>query len=294
MILIIISFNLVVDYSIKIYKIFFVKNLSGQLALKRALLTTDEAVKKEIMKNTSILRSELKKEDFNIYCKSNNSYNGNIDNTLLEKNKSNESSLIENSQIKMYKRETVFSPIYQLNKKTRNKILVENIISKINSSIISNNSNHGNSINSLDKEINNKNNINNEMSSRKGIIYNGSFKGSKNNNIYPEYTIKVNNNSLDNKNSNKNIMNPFNNYLLYKNSNKFSSKKSAFFGNEKFSNYRKSFSNNINNEGSENNININIVKDKSEYSINDMNDGSSQDFNNYNIKKKNNNYLFLK
>ena len=296
--LLIVSFlNLVIDYSIKIYRIFYVKNLSGQLALKRALLTSDEAVKKEIMKNTSILRSDVKNEDFNIFYKSSNSYNGNNDNTHLERNKSNESSFIENSQIKMYRRETVFSPIYKLNKKTRNKILVDNIISKINSSIISNNSNHGNSINSLDKKSNNKNNINNEYSSRNGIIYNGSFKGSKNNNVYSEYKIKVNNNSLDDKNSKANIdidttINPFNNYFLYKNSsNKFSSKKSAFFGNEKFSNYRKSFSN-INNDGSENNINI--IRDKSEVSVNEINDGSSQDFKIQNIKKKNNNYLYLK
>ena len=292
------SLNLVIDYSIKIYRIFFVKNLSGQLALKRALLTTDEAVKKEIMKNTSILRSDVKKEDFNIFYKSSNSYNGNNDNTLLERNKSNESSFIENSQIKMYRRETAFSPIYKLNKKTRNKIFVDNLISKINSTIMSHNSNNGNSINSLDKNSNNKNNINNDFSSRKGIIYNGSFKGSKNNNnVYPEYIIKVNNNSLDGKNSKANIdidttINPFNNYLHYKNSNKLSSKKSAFFGNEKFSNYRKSFSNNNNNDGSENNINI--IKDKSEYSVNEINDGSSQDFKIYKSKKENNNYLFLK
>ena len=107
----------------------------------------------------------------------------------------------------------------------------------------------------------------------------------------------VNNNSLDDKNSKANIdidttINPFNNYFLYKNSsNKFSSKKSAFFGNEKFSNYRKSFSN-INNDGSENNINI--IRDKSEVSVNEINDGSSQDFKIQNIKKKNNNYLYLK
>ena len=273
------------------------KYLSGQLSLKRALLTTDEAVKKEIMKNTSILRSDLKKEDFNIFYKS-SSFNGNEEKYL---DKNNESSLIENSQIKMYKRDTL-SPIFSLNKKGRNKNLVDNIISKINSSSISNNSNNRNSLNSIDKYINNKNNINNDFSSRKGILYNGSFKGSKNNNIYPEYTIKVNSNSFkEEKNSKKNnnldidtTINPFNNYLLYKNSNiRLSSKKSAFFGKDKLSNYKKTLSNQLNNEESENNINNNI-NDKSSNSVNEINDISSQNIKIYNVKKNNNFYLLLK
>ena len=289
--------NAVIDYSIKIYNVFFVKYLSGQLALKRALLTTDEAVKKEIMKNTSILRSDLKKDDFNIFYKS-SSYNGNEEKYL---DKNNESSLIENSQIKMYRRDTL-SPIFSLNKKGRNKILVDNIISKINSSIISNNSDNRNSLNSIDKYINHKNNINNDFSSRKGIIYNGSFKGSKNNNIYPEYTIKVNSNSFkEEKNSKRNnnldidtTINPFNNYLGYKNSNiRLSSRKSAFFGKDKLSNYKKTLSNQLNNEESENNINNNI-NDKSSNSVNEINDISSQNIKIYNVKKNNNFYLLLK
>ena len=291
--------NLVLDYSIKIYNVFFVKYLSGQLALKRALLTTNEAVKKEIMKNTSILRSDAKKEDFNLFYKSIYSINGNNDENRLEKNKSNDSSLIENSQIKMYKRDTL-SPMVKLNKRSRNKVLVDNIISKINSSIISNNSNNENILNSIDKISINKNNINNDVSSRKGIVYNGSFKGSKNNNVYTKHTIKVNNNSLDDEKNNKRInlefdttINPFNNYSIYKNSsNKSPPKKNTSLRKDKLSNFKKSLSNNKNNEESENNFNN--INDKSSNSINEINDVSSQNIKIYNVKKNNNFYLLLK
>ena len=290
------TLNSIIDYSLKIYDIFFVKYLSGQLALKRALLTTDEAVKKEIMKNTSILRSEIKKEDLKKFYQGNNSYNGNNDKINKYKEGSNESSLIDNSQIRMYKRETL-SPMNDLNKRSRNKILVENILSKINSSIMSNHSKHRNSINSIDNilNINNNNKITNDFSSRKGIDYNGSFKGSKNNNInYPEYTIKINNKSLEEKNSRKNLdndttINPFNNYLKFKDPYRLPSKKSAFFGKDKI-NIKKSFSNN-NNEESENNINI--TNDRQSNSINEINDGSSQNIKIFNVKKNNNFYLLL-
>ena len=289
--------NAIIDYSLKIYDIFFVKYLSGQLALKRALLTTDEAVKKEIMKNTSILRSDIKKEDLKIFYKSSNSFNGNNNEMNLYNEISYDSSLVDNSQIKMYRKETQ-SPMLKLNKISRNKILENNLISKINNSIMSHNSNKRNSLNSIDNIINNKNNNNYDFRSRQGIEYNGSFKGSKNNNsVYPDYTIKINNSSLEDRKSKikKNLeidttINPFNNFLSYKNSYRLSSKKSAFFGKDKLSNLKKTLSNQ-NNEESENNMNI--TNDRQSNSINEINDGSSQNIKIYNVKKNNNFYLLL-
>ena len=289
------TINAVLDYSIKIYNIFFVKNLSGQLMLKKALLTTDEAVKKEIMKNTSILRSEFKREDLKHFYKKNNSYNGYDGDNDLNKNKSNDSSFIESSQIKMYQGDNNLSPLYNINK-SRNKISVDKLINKINSSLMSGNFSNQGSM----KSIEDNNNIislhnANEYSSRKGIIYNGSFKGSKNNNISPNmgYTIKINNNSLDNKYNVKNIdttINPFNNFLMLNNpSIKLSSKNSAIFGKDKSSNFRKSFGNYM---GSENN---NIENDNNNNSNNENNqEDSNQNIQIYNVKKNNNFYLMLK
>ena len=300
--LIVASLNAVLDYSLKIYKIFFVKNLAGQLSLKRALLTTDEAVKKEIMKNTSILRSDIKKEDLKMFYRNSRSLEINNEGNKLQKTGTNESSLIENSQIKMYRRDTEFAPIFKLNKKTRNKILVDNIISKINNSIMSRQSNSS-SLKSVEDKTNiiTLNNVNNDFSSRKGIVYNGSFKGSKNNNAtYPDYIIKVNNSSLDYNHKRKNMnidtrINPFNNYLVFKNTpnNRLPSQNSAFFGKDQMSNIKKTLSNNINNEESENNIDNNL--DQSSVINNENNnDGSSQNIKIYNVKKNNNFYLMLK
>ena len=287
------TLNAIFDYSIKLYKIFFIKNLSGQLSLRKALLTTDEAVKKEIMKNNSILRSEFKKEELKHFYKNNSSINGyNGDNNNdLSKNKSNDSSLIESSQIKMYQGDTL-SPLYNINK-TRNKISVDKFINKINSSLMSGNFSNQGSIKSIEDNNNliNLNNNYNDYSSRKGIVYNGSFKGSKNNNAINNtgYTIKINNNSLNNKYNIKNIdttINPFNNFLMLKNpSMKLSSKNSAIFGKDKSSNFRKSFENY---EASENN---NIENDN----INDNNnEENNQNIKIYNVKKNNNFYLMLK
>ena len=300
--LIVASLNAVLDYSLKIYKIFFVKNLAGQLSLKRALLTTDEAVKKEIMKNTSILRSDIKKEDLKMFYRNSRSLEINNEGNKLQKTGTNESSLIENSQIKMYRRDTEFAPIFKLNKKTRNKILVDNIISKINNNIMSRQSNSS-SLKSVEDKTNiiTLNNVNNDFSSRKGIVYNGSFKGSKNNNAtYPDYIIKVNNSSLDYNHKRKNMnidttINPFNNYLVFKNTpnNRLPSQNSAFFGKDQMSNIKKTLSNNINNEESENNIDNNL--DQSSVINNENNnDGSSQNIKIYNVKKNNNFYLMLK
>ena len=295
------TLNSIIDYSIKVYNIFFVKNLSGQLALKRALLTTDEAVKKEIMKNTSILRSEFKKEDLKNFYKNNFPNNGYEPDNDLNRNKSNESSLIESSQIKMYQGDT-FSPIYNINK-SRNKVPVDKFINKINSSLMSGNNSNKESIKSIEDNnnlitLNNINN-NNDYISRKGIEYNGSFKGSKNNNAINNtgYIIKINNNdSLNSKDKIKNndtAINPFNNLLNLKNPlMKLSSKNSPYFGKERASkSFRKSFGSYI---SSDNNILENIENNNIPNNDNNNNEESNQNIKIYNVKKNNNFYLMLK
>jgi hypothetical protein len=301
--LIVCSLSAVLDYALKIYDIFFVKSLSGQLSLKRALLTTDEAVRKEIMKNTSILRSDIKKEELKYFYRNSSSLNADIiDNKINKNNKNNESSLVENSQIQILQKETVTPVIDNLNvsKKSRNNLLVENLISKINNSIMSVHSDNHSSVRNINnnKSNINKDNNNNDFHSRQGIDYNGSFKGSKNNMDIKDYGIKINNHSIDEgvrqrKNSVVNIdtvINPFNNYLNYK-TNIYSSKKSAFFGRDQMSNLRKSLNNN---EDSENNIDN--INDKSSNINNENQEGnnSNQNIKIYNVKKNNNFYLMLK
>ena len=301
--LIVCSLNAVLDYALKIYDIFFVKSLSGQLSLKRALLTTDEAVRKEIMKNTSILRSDIKKEELKYFYRNSSSLNADIiDNKINKNNKNNESSLVENSQIQILQKETVTPVIDNLNvsKKSRNNLLVENLISKINNSIMSVHSDNHSSVRNINnnKSNINKDNNNNDFHSRLGIDYNGSFKGSKNNMDIKDYGIKINNHSIDEgvrqrKNSVVNmdtVINPFNNYLNYK-TNIYSSKQSAFFGKDQMSNLRKSLNNN---EDSENNIDN--INDKSSNINNENQEGnnSNQNIKIYNVKKNNNFYLMLK
>ena len=177
--------------------------------------------------------------------------------------------------------------------------MVENLISKINNSIMSVHSDNHSSVRNINnnKSNINKDNNNNDFHSRQGIDYNGSFKGSKNNMDIKDYGIKINNHSIDEgvrqrKNSVVNIdtvINPFNNYLNYK-TNIYSSKKSAFFGKDQISNLRKSL---INNEDSENNIDN--INDKSSKINNENQEGNSnQNIKIYNVKKNNNFYLMLK
>ena len=307
--------NLVVEYSIKIYNVFFVRNLSGQLALKRALLTTDESVKKEIMKNTSILRGDINKEDLKIFYR--NSFLNR--NHILEqdKNKSMENSSIENSQVKMYQKETL-SPVLSLNFKSRNNNLVDNLISKINNnSRVSYNSNNSikiiedykkNNINI--NNIDNDNDINNDFSSKKRIIYNGSFKGSKNNDSNKlDYSIRINNASLNDNDTNSKIkrMNQdnFNNFLNLPNSKIVSSRKSSFYCKDDQSDFKRiksDKSNEINLDESENSIDKkfkkNIIDKKSseDHIINNENNEGdrNQNIKIYNVKKNNNYYLLLK
>ena len=57
------AFNAVLDYSQKVYKIFFEKSLNGQLELKRAMLTIEEDNRNDFSISSSMNRSEMQKNN---------------------------------------------------------------------------------------------------------------------------------------------------------------------------------------------------------------------------------------
>ena len=86
----------VLDYSLKVYNIFFVKSLSGKLELKRAMLNSDQEKINEISRNSSLNRTDLKKVSL---INGRGSSMLEIDGNDL-RNKINE-SMFENSKIRM-------------------------------------------------------------------------------------------------------------------------------------------------------------------------------------------------
>ena len=170
----------VIDYSIKVYSVFFVKSLKGQLELKRAMLTNDEIKMNEIS-NSSVNRSEMRKEVLN---------NDRILSYQIEggddiNNKNNE-SMFDSSNMKMRNNDDLHNLNY-LNKK--NKIYNDSneYFSRIyqNSSSISSSSQHNISLQS--NSFNIKKNIKNKTN------YNESFMEAVNN----KKSDKINDNLVD-------------------------------------------------------------------------------------------------
>jgi hypothetical protein len=182
----------VIDYSLKVYNIFFVKSLKGQLELKRAMLATEE-IKINDISNSSLNRSEMRKEGMN----NNRILSYQIDGD--DKMNKNE-SVFESSNIRMKNNENN-DDLYNLNclnNKSRLNNDSNNYFSRIyqNSSSLSSCSQQNNSIQSncyaIKKGIKNKN------------IYNESFMDIVNN----KKSEKVNDNiihimSINNKKRNR-------------------------------------------------------------------------------------------
>jgi hypothetical protein len=62
--LVVTSLNAVIDYSLKVQRIFFQRTLSGKLQLKRAMQSIEELRENEQSKNSSINNNDAKKDNF--------------------------------------------------------------------------------------------------------------------------------------------------------------------------------------------------------------------------------------
>ena len=125
------ALNGVLDYSLKVYKIFFEKSLNGQLELKRAMMTLEEDKKNEISREYSFGKKEVKKEN------KNNKRKSFLDPKIY---KENIDSYLQNSIMKIKSSEK--SELYDLNNLNHRKFLNEN-----NYYIPRNNSSESSSIN---------------------------------------------------------------------------------------------------------------------------------------------------
>ena len=143
------ALNGVLDYSLKVYKIFFEKSLNGQLELKRAMMTLEEDKKNEISREYSFGKKEVKKEK--------NKRRSFLDPKIY---KENINSYLQNSIMKIKSSEK--SELYDLNKINHRKFLNEN-----NYYISRNNSSESSSI--FKSNISNKHILNSKS------IFNGSI-----------------------------------------------------------------------------------------------------------------------
>jgi hypothetical protein len=150
------ALNAVLDYSLKVYKIFFEKSLNGQLELKRAMMTLEEDKKNEISREYSFGRKQVKKED------KKNKRISFLDPKIY---KENIDSFLQNSIMKIKSSEK--SELYDLNNLNHKKFLNENnyYISRINSS-------ESSSIN--------KSNMSNKLFLSSKSIYKGNIKENDN------------------------------------------------------------------------------------------------------------------
>ena len=170
----------VLDYSLKVYNLFFVKSLRGELELKRAMLISDEKQNNNISKNSSLNNSDIKQESFKNIRRNSNSEK---DEESYYKYK-NSNSFFDNSNIRMNKKEQLNEFLNLNNKNILDSSHNNNYMSRVfqNSSSLSSSSSHNN----LSSKSNNSNNSNN---SYKIIIHknykneNISHESSKDNNI---------------------------------------------------------------------------------------------------------------
>jgi hypothetical protein len=147
------ALNGVLDYSIKVYKIFFEKSLNGKLELKRAMMTLEEDKKNEISREYSLFRKEDKKENKRKSFFDPKIYKENID------------SYLQNSIMKIKSSEK--SELFELNNLNHKKFLNEN-----NYNISRNNSSESSSIN--------KSNMSNKHILNSRNIYNVSLMENNN------------------------------------------------------------------------------------------------------------------
>ena len=184
------TFNAVLDYSQKVYKIFFEKSLNGQLELKRALLTLEENNRNDFSINSSINKSEMQRDN----NKSRHLRKSFLGNGNAHRNKN--TSFMESSNIKIKTNEiNDFSNLNNINQKRgfdENNYYVSKVFKNSNS-LSSNNQNKSNIINNY-HIINNK-------SIRNESLFNGNIM--ENNNKNSEIiNININNNKIYYKNRN--------------------------------------------------------------------------------------------
>ena len=184
------TFNAVLDYSQKVYKIFFKESLNGQLELKRALLTLEENNRNDFSINSSINKSEMQRDN----NKSRHLRKSFLGNGNAHRNKN--TSFMESSNIKIKTNEiNDFSNLNNINQKRgfdENNYYVSKVFKNSNS-LSSNNQNKSNIINNY-HIINNK-------SIRNESLFNGNIM--ENNNKNSEIiNININNNKIYYKNRN--------------------------------------------------------------------------------------------
>ena len=236
----------VLDYSLKVYNLFFVKSLRGELELKRAMLISDEKQNNNISKNSSLNNSDIKQESFKNIRRNSNSEK---DEESYYKYK-NSNSFFDNSNIRMNKKEQLNEFLNLNNKNILDSSHNKNNMSRVfqNSSSLSSSSSHNN----LSSKSNNSNN------SYKIIIH----KNYKNENISHE-SSKDNNIII-----NREKMNDINRYTLNKNKNNKRNRISLLRKVEtNLYNLNNNINNNINNINNINNY-INNNKENNDSSIN--------------------------
>ena len=168
------TLNGVLDYSIKVYKIFFERRLNGQLELKRAMMTLEENKLNEISR-------EYSRKEVNI-IKENNKRKSFLDSRVY---KENVDSYLKNSIMKIKSSEK--SELYNLNNLNHKKFLKEN-----NYYLSRNNSSDSSSIN--------KSNMSNKLLLNNKSIYNASIVESIN-----KFSENINFNINKSNNLNNNI-----------------------------------------------------------------------------------------
>jgi hypothetical protein len=189
------SLNGVLDYSLKVYKIFFEKSLNSKLELKRAMMTLEEDKRNEMSREYSFNRKDSKKENKRKSFFDPKIYKENID------------SYLQNSIMKIKSSEK--SELYELNDLNHKKFLNEN-----NYNISRNISSESSSINKSNmsnKHILNRRNIynvsvmeNNNKSSEKIKLNVNKYKDS----IYNKFNYNFSkrfNDKINNGESNHNI-----------------------------------------------------------------------------------------
>jgi hypothetical protein len=185
------TFNAVLDYSQKVYKIFFEKSLNGQLELKRALLTLEENNRNDFSINSSINKSEMQRDN----NKSRHLRKSFLGNGNAHRNKN--TSFMESSNIKIKTNEiNDFSNLNNINQKRgfdENNYYVSKVFKNSNS-LSSNNQNKSNIINNY-HIINNK-------SIRNESLFNGNIMENNNKNSEIINIIKNNKNKKYYKNRN--------------------------------------------------------------------------------------------
>ena len=226
--LIVSSLNGVIDYSLKVQRIFFQRTLSGKLELKRAMQSIGELRENDLSRNSSINKSDVKKDSFQENNQINPYLEIGVDRENYRKSMAN-NSFWENSNIRIKNNETN-NEFSNLNNFYQKNVLDENSFNKSktfkNSSSLSSSNNKSEKNNNYDA-INNK-------TIKLEENYNGSFienqckdseklniktikirhfkdnSNKKNNRLSYLKKINNNNNSINN-NSNNNNYNTDNN-----------------------------------------------------------------------------------